>query len=98
MASEDQVEDQGSDSQHINLTIKDPQGEETYFKVKRSTRMRKLFQAFCKRGNIDPGTMRFFFQGERINEDHTPDDIGLHDGDKIDAFVRQTAGAAIASG
>jgi small ubiquitin-related modifier len=93
MASEEQVEDQAGDSQHVNLTIKDPQGEESYFKVKRSTRMRKLFQAFCKRNSLDPATIRFFFQGERINEDHTPDDIGFRDGDKIDSFVRQTAGS-----
>jgi small ubiquitin-related modifier len=93
MTSEAQVEDQGGDSQHVNLTIKDPQGEESYFKVKRSTRMRKLFQAFCRRNNLDPMTIRFFFQGERINEDHTPDDLGLQDGDKVDSFVRQTAGS-----
>jgi small ubiquitin-related modifier len=88
----------GGESQgHVNITIKDPQGEETYFRVKRSTRMRKLFQAFCKRSNIDPSTMRFFFSGERINEDQTPEDLGLHDGDKIDAFVRQVAGCSARS-
>jgi small ubiquitin-related modifier len=92
MCSEEQAENQGGNAEHINLTIKDPQGEETYFKVKRGTRMRKVFQAFCKRINIDPETMRFFFQGERVNDDQTPNDLGLRDGDKLDAFVRQTAG------
>jgi small ubiquitin-related modifier len=88
--SEEQTE--GGDGAHVNITIKDPQGEETYFKVKRSTRLRKLFQAFCKRSNTDSSTMRFFFGGERINDDQTPEELGLRDGDKIDAFVRQVAG------
>ncbi|OHT07166.1 Small ubiquitin-related modifier 2 [Tritrichomonas foetus] len=76
----------------VNLTIKDPQGEEIYFKVKRSAKMRRLFSAFCKRSNIDATTIRFFYQGERIEDDQTPDDLNLQDGDKIDAFIRQTAG------
>ena len=80
-------------SQTVNLTIKDPQGEEIYFKVKKSAKMKRLFSAFCKRSNIDPSTIRFFYQGERIDEEQTPDDLGLHDGDKIDAFIRQTAGS-----
>jgi hypothetical protein len=36
--------------------------------------------------------MRFFFGGERIMEDQTPDNLGLRDGEKIDAFVRQVTG------
>jgi small ubiquitin-related modifier len=57
--------------------------------------MRQLFLAFCKWSNADPSGMRFFFGGERINEDQTPDELGLRDGDKIDAFVRQVAGFLI---
>jgi small ubiquitin-related modifier len=85
----------GDGEEHVNLTIKDPQGEEVYFKVKRTTRMRKLFQAFCKRSNTDPSTMRFFYQGDRIDDEQSPADLGLRDGDKIDAFVRQVAGGSV---
>jgi small ubiquitin-related modifier len=91
MTSEEQC-DSGDSQAHVNLTIKDPQGEEVYFKVKRTTRMRKLFQAFCKRSNTEYETMRFFFQGERVDDETTPADLGLKDGDKLDAFVRQVAG------
>jgi small ubiquitin-related modifier len=96
MTCEDCADAKGGDGEdHVNLTIKDPQGEEVYFKVKRTTRMRKLFQAFCKRSNTDPSTMRFFYQGDRIDDEQTPADLGLRDGDKIDAFVRQVAGGAL---
>lgn len=91
--SEQQTEDQGAeDSSRIQITVKDPQGEDVYFKVRKTTKMRKLFQAFCKRSNVDPSTMRFFFQGERIQEDETPESLGLKEGDKIESFVRQVAG------
>ena len=75
----------------VNLTVKDPQGEEIYFKVKRTAKMRRLFSAYCKRSGIDPSTMRFFHQGERLNEEQTPDDLALKDGEVIEAFVRQVA-------
>lgn len=81
-----------SDQPTVNIVIKDPQGEEIYFKVKRSAKMRKLFSAFCKRSNVDMSTIRFFYQGERVDEDKTLDDLHLQDKDRIDAFVRQTAG------
>jgi small ubiquitin-related modifier len=83
---------EGDSNSHVNLTVKDPQGEETYFKVRRVTKMKKLFSAFCRKSNTDPNSMRFFYQGERILDDQTPEDLGLRDGDKIDAFVRQVAG------
>lgn len=80
------------DQPTVNIVIKDPQGEEIYFKVKRSAKMRRLFSAYCKRSNVDMSTIRFFYQGERIDEDQTPDDLHLQDKDRIDAFIRQTAG------
>lgn len=83
---------QSEGSATVNLTIKDPNGEEVYFKVKRSAKMKRLFNAYCKRYNVDVSTMRFFYQGERVNEEQTSDELGFQDGDKLDAFVRQVAG------
>ena len=80
------------DASTVNLTITDPNGEEVYFKVKKTAKMRRLFQAYCKRLGVDHETMRFFYQGERINEESTPEELTLKDGSKIDAYVRQVAG------
>ena len=77
----------------INLTITDAQGEQMCFKLKRTTKMRRLFHAYCKRVSLDPSTIRFFHEGESIDEDQTPDDLVLKDGANIDAFVRQVAGS-----
>jgi len=91
--SQNQEENDGdSDSNAVNLTIVDPNGEEVHFKVKRTAKMRRLFAAYCKRVGVDPDGMRFFYQGERINEESTPEELVLKDGSKIDAFVRQVAG------
>lgn len=83
---------QDTDPGTVNLTIKDPHGEDVYFKVKRTAKMRRLFQAYCKKLGVEVSSMRFFYRGEQIDELKTPDDLVLKDGDKIDAFVTQISG------
>lgn len=95
MSSSEQHGDTAADSNQINLVIKDPQGQETHVRVRRTTRLRKLFDAFCKKSNTDANTLRFFFQGARINDEETADDLNLKEGDVIDAFVRQVAGSLL---
>ena len=41
-------------------------GAEVFFKIKKSTRFAKMFDAFCERQGIDPSSVRFLFDGERI--------------------------------
>ena len=81
------------DAGSVEISVVDPQGsEEILFKIKRSAKMRRLFNAYCERMGYDPDSMRFFYQGERINENDTPDSLVLKDGAKIDAFIKQVAG------
>ena len=39
-------------------------------------------------------TVRFMFDGERIGDENTPADLGLEDGDQIDAMVTQIGGGS----
>ncbi|PIA17805.1 hypothetical protein COEREDRAFT_80151 [Coemansia reversa NRRL 1564] len=65
------------------------------FKIKRSTKLAKLMQAYCARTGKSSGTVRFLVDGERINGDSTPDTLGLEDGDTIDAMTEQVGGCPI---
>lgn len=37
--------------------------------------------------------MRFLFDGDRIKGDATPEELGIENGDIIDAMVQQTGGS-----
>eukprot|EP00485_Elphidium_margaritaceum_P003638 CAMPEP_0202700810 /NCGR_PEP_ID=MMETSP1385-20130828/13972_1 /ASSEMBLY_ACC=CAM_ASM_000861 /TAXON_ID=933848 /ORGANISM="Elphidium margaritaceum" /LENGTH=109 /DNA_ID=CAMNT_0049358081 /DNA_START=149 /DNA_END=478 /DNA_ORIENTATION=- len=78
--------------EHLNLKVKDQDGTEVYFKVKKTTKLKKLMDAYCARVGKEAGSIRFLFDGERIAQDATPNDLNMEDEDEIDAMVEQHGG------
>ncbi|KAF9005118.1 hypothetical protein BDQ17DRAFT_1424268 [Cyathus striatus] len=54
----------------------------------------KVFNVFAERMNMDRSTLRFSYNGKTVrgNEDDTADNLGMEEGDEIDAFVQQVGG------
>ncbi len=42
----------GTDVQHINIKVKAQDGTEIFFKIKRSTQLKKLMDAYCTRQGL----------------------------------------------
>ena len=82
----------GTDAQHINIKVKAQDGTEIFFKIKRSTQLKKLMDAYCTRQGLSANQCRFIFDGERLKEDDTPDKLEMENGDEIDVMVEQTGG------
>ena len=87
-----------------NLRIMSQDGNEFKFKLKVTTPLQKLVHAFCNvrgipyatyplngpwAGRTHPLPIRFLFDGSRINETQTPEELGMEDGDVIDVMVEQ---------
>jgi small ubiquitin-related modifier len=68
----------------ITIRVKEQAGEETYFKVKRSTKMSKVFDAFALRKGVQRKALRFLLDGERVLDDQTPESLDLEENDQID--------------
>mmetsp|Transcript_24267 Transcript_24267/g.27513 ORF Transcript_24267/g.27513 Transcript_24267/m.27513 type:complete len:125 (+) Transcript_24267:133-507(+) len=81
------------DVEYINLKVKSQDGNEIYFKIKRTTQLKKLMDAYCDRQGCTPQTVRFLFDGERLQETATPEKLEMEDGDEIDAMVEQIGGS-----
>ncbi|KAJ3697316.1 hypothetical protein LUZ61_001021 [Rhynchospora tenuis] len=86
---EDKKPDQGG---HINLKVKSQDGNEVFFRIKRSTQLRKLMTAYCDRQSVDFNSIAFLFDGRRLRSEQTPDELEMDDGDEIDAMLHQTGG------
>ena len=69
-------------------------GEETQFKIKKTTKMGKVFKAYAERKGISQSTLRFLLDGERVNDDQTAKMLELEDGDQIDAVLEQVGGSS----
>merc|ERR1712230_258322 len=79
--------------EHINLKVVTQDGNEIYFKCKQTTPLQKLMHAFCNRQGVSMNSVRFLFDGNRINETQTPSQLDMEDGDVIDVMVEQHGGA-----
>ena len=46
-----------------------------FFKIKRSTKLEKLMTAFCERQGKSLQSVRFLFEGQRVQATDTPDTV-----------------------
>ncbi|XP_055823363.1 small ubiquitin-related modifier 1 [Solanum dulcamara] len=85
----------GGDQVHINLKVKSQDGNEVFFRIKRSTQLKKLMNAYCDRQSVDFNSIAFLFDGRRLRGEQTPDELEMEDGDEIDAMLHQTGGSTV---
>ncbi|GKB85897.1 small ubiquitin-related modifier 2, partial [Tanacetum coccineum] len=71
------------------------EGNEVFFRIKRSTQFKKLMNAYCDRQSVDMSSIAFLFDGRLLRADQTPDELEMEDGDEIDAMLHQTGGGFI---
>ncbi|EIE76644.1 hypothetical protein G6F46_003770 [Rhizopus delemar] len=79
-------------SEHINLKVVGSDKNEVFFKIKRTTQLRKLMDAYCERQGKAPGSVRFLYDGTRVQNHNTPNELDMDDGDSIDVMVEQIGG------
>lgn len=61
-------------TEHLNIKVTD-NNNEVFFKIKKSTKLEKLMNAFCERQGKQPSTVRFLFDGTRVRPDDSPDSV-----------------------
>ena len=76
----------------ITIRVKDQSGEETFFKVKKTTKMQKVFDAYAARKSVSRAKLRFMLDGERVPDDATPKMLELQEQDQIDCLLEQVGG------
>mmetsp|Transcript_34389 Transcript_34389/g.50530 ORF Transcript_34389/g.50530 Transcript_34389/m.50530 type:complete len:98 (-) Transcript_34389:87-380(-) len=81
-----------ADDNTLTLTVSDQHGAKTYFKIRPDTRLGKVFGAYSRRRGVDVSSLRFTFEGHRIQHDDTPAKLDIEDGDQVDVFQEQTGG------
>ncbi|KAF0403926.1 ubiquitin-like protein [Gigaspora margarita] len=81
---------EGTSTEHINLKVVGSDHNEMFFKIKRTTQLKKLMDAFCERQGKAFNSLRFLYDGERVQPHNTPLELEMEDGDAIDVMVEQT--------
>jgi small ubiquitin-related modifier len=93
MSDTEDAKPEESANEPITICVKDQTGEETMFKIKKSTKMSKVFSAYAQRKGVEEKSLRFLHDGERILETDTPKMLELEDKDQIDCLLEQVGGS-----
>lgn len=69
-------EDQGH-IEHLNIKVTD-NNNEVFFKIKRTTVLKKLMDAFCDRQGKSANSVRFLFDGQRVQATDSPESVSVN--------------------
>ena len=61
-------------TEHLNIKVTD-NNNEVFFKIKRTTQLKKLMDAFCERQGKAPNSVRFLFEGTRVGPTDSPETV-----------------------
>ena len=61
-------------SEHLNIKVTDNDNE-VFFKIKRTTQLKKLMDAFCERQCKPLASVRFLFDGNRVQASDSPNTV-----------------------
>jgi len=94
MSDGDQSKQDGGDgsSEYIKLKVVGQDSNEIHFRVKMSTQMGKLKKSYSERVGVPMASLRFLFDGRRINDDETPKQLEMENDDVIEVYQEQTGG------
>lgn len=63
-------------NEHLNIKVTDGNNE-VFFKIKRTTQLKKLMDAFCDRQGKSPTSVRFLFDGTRVQGNDSPHTVSI---------------------
>ncbi|OBT95302.1 hypothetical protein VE01_06626 [Pseudogymnoascus verrucosus] len=87
--------EEAQQTEHLNIKVTD-NNNEVFFKIKRTTQLKKLMDAFCERQGKAPSSVRFLFDGSRVQATDSPDTLDMQDGDTLEVHQEQIGGCASA--
>ncbi len=79
-------------NQQVKITLQSGADNRIVVLARKSTRIYKLLNTFCKERNVSPKEYRLIFKNKVLREDATVDCYNLSDGDVIDVAASQTGG------
>lgn len=59
----------------VTIVFKNMAGGEVSFKIKRNTKLKKAMDAYTERMDLNRLTLRFLFEGQRVLDENTADDV-----------------------
>ncbi|GMS82546.1 hypothetical protein PENTCL1PPCAC_4721 [Pristionchus entomophagus] len=88
----DKEDTENGNSEYIKLKVVGQDSNEVHFRVKWGTTMAKLQKSYADRTGVAVTSLRFLFDGRRINADDTPKTLEMEEDDVIEVYQEQLGG------
>ncbi|KRX25821.1 Small ubiquitin-related modifier [Trichinella nelsoni] len=95
MANDAESEANNAQSDFIQLRVVSQDSKEVTFRVKMDMPLIKLMKAYSERTGIGLGSLRFVFDGSRLDDTKTPKELNMEDNDMIDVYQQQHGGSGL---
>ena len=82
------------ETEYIKLKVVGQDSNEIHFRVKMSTQMGKLKKSYSERVGAPITSLRFLFDGKRINDEETPKSLEMEQDNGIEVYQELTGGGA----
>ncbi|RWS07041.1 hypothetical protein B4U79_03540, partial [Dinothrombium tinctorium] len=82
-------------SEYIKLKVVGQDSNEIHFRVKMTTQMGKLKKSYSERVGVPVTSLRFLFDGRRINDTDTPKQLEMESDDVIEVYQEQSGGVSV---
>ena len=91
MAEEQQQRDV-KPGDHLAVQLRDQHGDLMHFKVKKTTKLSKIFDAYAGRKGQTAAAMRFIAHGANLHPNATVAESDIEEGDYIDVMMEMAGG------
>eukprot|EP01114_Cavostelium_apophysatum_P013984 TRINITY_DN3502_c0_g1_i1.p1 TRINITY_DN3502_c0_g1~~TRINITY_DN3502_c0_g1_i1.p1 ORF type:complete len:376 (-),score=106.15 TRINITY_DN3502_c0_g1_i1:47-1174(-) len=72
----------------VKLKVSTKGRDPAKFKIAKTEKLSKVFQAYCRAQNVAENQIKFMFDGAVLNPNSTPEDLDMEDDDLIDAIFK----------
>ncbi|CAH6778205.1 small ubiquitin-related modifier 5 [Phodopus roborovskii] len=76
----------------ITVKVIAQDGSEIHFKVRMTTQLKKLKESYCQRQGVPSNSLKFLYEGQRIADSHTPEELEMEEEDMIEVYQEQIGG------
>ncbi|PIC13694.1 hypothetical protein B9Z55_027560 [Caenorhabditis nigoni] len=79
-------------AEYMKIKVIGQVSNEVHFRVKLGTSLGKLKKAYADRTQVTVKSLRFLFDGRRIEDEDIPESLKMEDDDSIHVYQEQTGG------
>ena len=88
----EEAKGEGAKGEHLNIKVKDQNGNEVFFRMRKGAPLKKLMTAYCERQGVQENQIKFLYDGVRLMPEMTPASRDMEDGDEVDAMIPMLGG------